>query len=50
MITHFLDQEDGGFYDTSDDHEQLILRPKDVQDNAVPSGNAMATTANRQGQ
>lgn len=41
MVTHFLD-ENGGFYDTSDDHEELIFRPKDVQDNAVPSGNAMA--------
>jgi hypothetical protein len=44
MIGHFLDDRDGGFYDTSDDHEALIHRPKDVQDNAVPSGNAMAAT------
>jgi uncharacterized protein YyaL (SSP411 family) len=34
----------GGFFDTSDDHEQLIHRPKDLQDNAVPSGNAMAAS------
>jgi uncharacterized protein len=33
--------EDGGFFDTSDDHEQLIARPRNMQDNAVPSGNAM---------
>jgi uncharacterized protein YyaL (SSP411 family) len=32
----------GGFFDTADDHERLITRPKDVQDNAIPSGNAMA--------
>jgi uncharacterized protein YyaL (SSP411 family) len=44
MIGRFLDEHDGGFYDTSDDHEALIHRPKDVQDNAVPSGNAMAAT------
>jgi hypothetical protein len=44
MIGRFLDERDGGFYDTSDDHEALIHRPKDVQDNAVPSGNAMAAT------
>ncbi len=34
----------GGFFDTADDHERLITRPKDPQDNAVPSGGAMATT------
>ena len=39
--SHFADEENGGFYDTSDDHEQLIFRPKEVQDNAIPSGNAM---------
>jgi uncharacterized protein len=42
MLTHFRDEQDGGFYDTADDHEALIFRPKDLQDNAVPSGNAMA--------
>ncbi len=31
-----------GFFDTSDDHETLIVRPRGLQDNAVPSGNAMA--------
>ncbi|HEY7940328.1 MAG TPA: thioredoxin domain-containing protein [Candidatus Limnocylindrales bacterium] len=36
---------EGGFYDTATDHETLIARPRGVQDNAVPSGNAMATTA-----
>lgn len=42
-LAHFR-AEDGGFYDTSDDHEQLVTRPRDLQDNAVPSGNAMAAT------
>jgi len=42
MLSHFRDAENGGFFDTSDDHEQLIQRPKELQDNAVPSGNAMA--------
>jgi uncharacterized protein YyaL (SSP411 family) len=45
VLAHFRDREGGGFFDTSDDHEQLIHRPKDVQDNAVPSGNAMAVQA-----
>lgn len=44
ILSHFGDQEGGGFFDTSDDHEWLIQRPKDVQDNATPSGNAMAAT------
>lgn len=42
MLTHFKDPAGIGFYDTSDDHETLIQRPKDMQDNATPSGNAMA--------
>jgi hypothetical protein len=42
MLRHFRDPLQPGFYDTSDDHEQLILRPRDVQDNAMPSGNAKA--------
>ncbi|MBE0690411.1 MAG: thioredoxin domain-containing protein, partial [Anaerolineae bacterium] len=33
--------DDGGFYDTSDSHEQLIARPRSLQDNATPSGNTM---------
>ncbi len=30
-----------GFYDTADDHETLVVRPRNLQDNAVPSGNGM---------
>jgi uncharacterized protein YyaL (SSP411 family) len=44
VIAHFHASE-GGFFDTSDDHETLITRPRDLQDNATPSGNAMAVTA-----
>ncbi len=43
VLEHFADPA-GGFFDTSDRHETLVTRPKDVQDNAVPSGNAMAAT------
>jgi len=43
VLSHFVDKK-GGFYDTSDDHETLVTRPKDIQDNATPSGNAMAVT------
>jgi uncharacterized protein YyaL (SSP411 family) len=44
MVAHFRDP-DGGFFDTRDDHEALLLRPKDLQDSATPSGNALAATA-----
>ena len=44
MLFHFRDTQNGGFFDTSDDHEQLIHRPKDLQDNAVPSASSMAAT------
>ncbi|MDX1993623.1 MAG: thioredoxin domain-containing protein [bacterium] len=40
VLAHFA-APDGGFYDTSDDHEDLIVRPRNVQDNATPSGNGM---------
>ena len=43
MIAHFYTR-DKGFFDTSDDHEILIARPRDLQDNATPSGTAMAAT------
>jgi uncharacterized protein len=40
VLEHFS-AEDGGFFDTSDDHESLIVRPRSLQDNATPSGNNM---------
>ena len=44
MVAHFIDPN-GGFFDTRDDHEALLVRPKDIQDNATPSGNALAAMA-----
>lgn len=42
VLSHFA-AADGGFFDTSDDHEKLIARPRNMQDNATPSGsNLMA--------
>ena len=45
MIEQFYDTASGGFFYTSGDHETLIVRNKDSQDNATPSGNGMAATA-----
>jgi uncharacterized protein YyaL (SSP411 family) len=42
MITEFWDEDAGGFYFTSSDHEELIVRNKDFFDNATPSGNSVA--------
>jgi hypothetical protein len=41
-LNHFEDREHGGFYFTSDDHEQLLHRQKPVGDDATPSGNGVA--------
>ena len=42
MIARFADDERGGFFTTSHDHEQLIARRKDLGDHPIPSGNASA--------
>ncbi|HKS21793.1 MAG TPA: thioredoxin domain-containing protein [Thermoanaerobaculia bacterium] len=34
--------DDAGFFDTPVDHEPLLTRPKDLFDNATPSGNSLA--------
>jgi len=43
ILERFADPN-GGFFDTADDHEPLVTRPKDVQDNAVPAGSSMAAS------
>jgi uncharacterized protein len=42
ILARFRDEEGGGFYDTPIDHEKLITRPKDLFDNATPSGTSIA--------
>ena len=42
MFAYFWDEQNGGFFATSSDHETLIQRPKDWDDNATPSGNSVA--------
>lgn len=38
----FYDEKDGGFYLYGNRSEQLILRPKEIYDGAMPSGNSVA--------
>jgi uncharacterized protein YyaL (SSP411 family) len=42
VLDRFEDKTGGGFFFTSDDHEQLIHRPKPASDEAIPSGNGIA--------
>jgi uncharacterized protein YyaL (SSP411 family) len=42
MIERFADRERGGFYETSSDHERLVARRKDLEDNPIPAGNSSA--------
>jgi uncharacterized protein YyaL (SSP411 family) len=42
MLRLFWDDAVGGFYDTGTDHEALIVRPRNVFDNAVPCGSSVA--------
>ena len=40
-IKLFEDEEKGGFFFTADDGEQLLVRPKEIYDGAIPSGNSV---------
>jgi hypothetical protein len=42
MVELFADSEGGPFYGTPADGEALIERPRDLMDNATPSGNSVA--------
>ena len=43
ILVRFADPA-GGWFDTADDHEALVARPKGIGDNALPSGGAMSAT------
>jgi uncharacterized protein len=45
MLDHFWDVDQGGLFTTPDDGEQLIVRQKDIVDNATPSANSTAAVA-----
>jgi uncharacterized protein YyaL (SSP411 family) len=42
LIARFADPENGGFYSTASDGEQLIVRRKDLEDSPIPSGASSA--------
>ena len=45
ILERFIDKEKGGFFFTSDDHEELITRSKAAFDGSTPSGNSAAVMA-----
>jgi uncharacterized protein YyaL (SSP411 family) len=44
LLDQFEDKDDGGFFFTAKDHEQLIHRSKTFADESVPSGNGVAAS------
>jgi len=42
VVEWFWDDHAGAFFDTSSDSEQLVTRPRDITDNATPSGTSLA--------
>lgn len=45
LLDHFWDPVHGGVFTTADDAEALVVRQKDLTDDATPSANAMAAWA-----
>jgi len=45
VVDLFWDEAQGVFFDTGRDHEQLLVRPRDIFDNATPSGGSAAALA-----
>jgi hypothetical protein len=41
-VEWFWDDDAGAFFDTARDAERLVTRPRDVTDNAIPSGTSLA--------
>jgi uncharacterized protein len=42
IMARFWDDDAQAFFDTASDGEQLVTRPRDVTDNAIPSGTSLA--------
>lgn len=44
LLARFADPERGGFFSVADDHEQLVARRKDLEDQPIPAGASAAST------
>jgi len=42
LLQRFWDDRDGGFFFTTNDHEELLFRKKSIHDGAIPSGNSVS--------
>lgn len=42
LLENFWDDDSGGFFVSSKQHEELLVRKKEIYDGAVPSGNSVA--------
>jgi len=42
LLEHFWDENEKNFFFTADNHEQLIIRTKNIYDLSLPSGNSVA--------
>ncbi|MBW6518011.1 MAG: thioredoxin domain-containing protein [ANME-2 cluster archaeon] len=42
QLKHFWDEENGGFFFTSDEDTEMLFRKKEFYDGAVPAGNSIA--------
>ena len=42
LIKHFWDAGNGGFFFTADDDEALLVRQREIEDNAIPGSNSVA--------
>jgi uncharacterized protein YyaL (SSP411 family) len=45
LLEHFWDENEKNFFFTADNHEQLIIRTKNIFDLSLPSGNSVAANA-----
>jgi uncharacterized protein YyaL (SSP411 family) len=45
IVERFRDPDGSGFFDTAFDHEELVVRPRSIEDHPIPSGTSSAVYA-----